>query len=75
MSQRKYIDGEEEQMELLAPITASAAKELGYLMRMPPKAVADCLAWVAREAFRLGYQHAHSRSTEPVPGLVDPPDE
>jgi len=71
---RKYIDGEEEQLELLEPLLAAALMQLARTPRQSPQ-TRDALAWIAREAFRLGYQHAHERSTEPVPGLVDPPDE
>lgn len=75
MPPHRHIDGAEEQLELLEPILTAAARELGYLMHLPPTAVADCLAWVARESFKLGYQHAHSRSTDPAPGAVAPESE
>lgn len=73
MSRRKHIDGEEEQLDLLEPIVRSAMVQIAKSPSLDT--LHECLMWVAREAFRLGYQHAHSRSTEPVPGLVDPPDE
>lgn len=65
---RKYIDGEEEQLELLEPLLRAAQMQMAHVMRRPATPdVRECLLWVAREAFRLGYQHAHERNTEPAP--------
>jgi hypothetical protein len=64
----QHVDGEEEQFDLLLPLLREASKQIAADMRTPlrPKST-ECLRWLAREAFRLGYQHAHSRNTKPAP--------
>jgi hypothetical protein len=60
----QYVDGEEEQLELTEPLVANARIELARLVRTPiPDHVTQLLRWLARESFRLGYQHAHERNT------------
>lgn len=59
-----YVDGEEEQLELTDPLVDNARRELAKIMKRPiPDPLTQLLQWLARESFRLGYQHAHDRST------------
>lgn len=59
-----HIDGEEEQLELAEPLIQQAIGEFAKLSRRPvPDRVAELLRWIARQCFRLGYQHAHERNT------------
>jgi len=68
MSAQRHIDGEEEQVELLSPLLREASRQLAKQARSPLTAEAvECLRWLAREAFRLGYQHAHERNTVNAP--------
>lgn len=60
----QYVDGEEEQLELAKPLVRHAVHELARASKTPvPDHVRELLMWLAREAFRLGYQHAHDRNT------------
>lgn len=60
----QYVDGEEEQLELAEPLVRHAVRELARASKTPvPDHVRELFAWLAREAFRLGYQHAHERNT------------
>lgn len=60
----QYVDGEEEQLHLVQPLIMQAKRELATLFRRPvPDRAEELLNWVAREAFRLGHQHAHDRNT------------
>jgi len=60
----QYVDGEEEQLALAEPLVNDAVRQLARFSRTPvPDHVRELLRWLAREAFRLGYQHAHDRST------------
>lgn len=64
----RYVDGEQEQLELLTPVLREASRKLAADMRQPLRPLStECLRWLAREAFRLGFQHAHSRETVKVP--------
>lgn len=64
----KHVDGEEEQLQMLEPVLREASKQLAKTMRQPlTVASIECLRWLAREAFRLGHQHAHERSTVQAP--------
>ena len=57
----QYVDGEEEQ---LAPVVARSVSTLAKITKTPvPDHVRELLQWLAREAFRRGYSHAHDRST------------
>lgn len=70
----KHVEGEEEQLQLLLPLEREASRQLARIMRQPlTTGGTECLAWLAREAFRLGYQHAHSRNTKPVEDSEDGP--
>jgi hypothetical protein len=63
----EYVDGEQEQLELLTPLLREASRQIARTMRTPLNLEAtECLRWLAREAFRLGYQHAHERNTVQV---------
>jgi len=64
---RRHVDGEEEQLSLLDPMLREANRQLARRMRTPLTEDAnECLRWLAREAFRLGFQHAHERNTKPA---------
>jgi DNA polymerase III epsilon subunit-like protein len=72
----EHVDGEEEQLEALAPRIRNVSATFALLARRPiPDAVLSSLEWLAREAFRLGYQHAHSRHTIKHDLFNDSPDE
>ena len=61
------IDGEDEQLALLSPFLREANRQLAMQTRSPLTAEGvECLRWLAREAFRLGFQHAHDRNTVKV---------
>ncbi len=65
---RSNIDGEDEQLAAMEPLLRAAAKELARSYRSPTMPDArECLHWLTREAFRRGYQHAHSRNTVKAP--------
>jgi hypothetical protein len=60
----KYVDGEEEQLELTAQIVREAQAEIVKLTRRPiPEHVRQLLMRLSRESFRLGFKHAHDRNT------------
>lgn len=60
----QYVEGEEEQLEYVEPFVQTAIHELARLYRQPvPDRAAQLLRWIAREAFRLGHQHAHDKNT------------
>lgn len=60
----QYVEGEEERLALADPMVERAFVELARMTRAPvPEQARDLLRWIAREAFRLGYSHAHERST------------
>jgi hypothetical protein len=60
----KYVDGEQEQLELIEPLVRTAKTELAMTIRRPlPESVDELLNWIAREAFRLGHEYAHSKKT------------
>lgn len=60
----QYVDGEEEQLELAKPLVRHAVHELARASKTPvPPHTRELLMWLAREAFRLGYSHAHARNT------------
>lgn len=62
------MDGEDEQLDLLEPVLREASRQLARRLRTPLNHDAtECLRWLSREAFRLGFQHAHERSTLKVP--------
>jgi hypothetical protein len=64
----RHVDGEDEQLAALAPQLRTAARELAKSYRSPTMPEArQCLHWLVREAFRAGYQHAHSRNTVKAP--------
>lgn len=57
----EHIDGEEEKYE---PLFNQAKTYFAKLTRAPiAGATIKMLEWLARESFRAGYQHAHSRTT------------
>jgi hypothetical protein len=62
-----HIDGEEEQLQAIADMIADALFGLGELtdQRQIAYHFESSLHWIAREAFRRGYQHAHKRTTVP----------
>jgi hypothetical protein len=60
----EHVDGEEEQLEALQPLVRQAIGEFAMLARRPvPVRITSLLEWLAREAFRRGHAHAHSRHT------------
>ena len=60
----QYVEGEEEQLLLTEPLVHQAVAEFAKLAKRPvPDRIAELLHWLARESFRLGYQHAHDRNT------------
>jgi hypothetical protein len=63
----KHVEGEEEQLNLLVPVLREASRQLARAVRTPLNLEAtEGLRWLAREAFRLGYNHAHERNTKPA---------
>lgn len=57
----QHVDGEE---ALYEPLLTQAKVHLSKLTRLPvPDTTRRLLEWLARESFRAGFQHAHSRTT------------
>lgn len=64
MAPTQYVDGEEEQLDTIEPFIAEGQRRLAQLYRRPvPAEATELLRWIAREAFRVGHQHAHDRHT------------
>ena len=75
MSPTQYVEGEEEQLLLTDQLVREAQTEFARLAKRPvPERVTQLLHRLARESFRLGYQHAHDRHTvraDPWEGYAD----
>lgn len=61
-----YVDGEEEQTSEIQIAAKRQAMKLNRGHPLPEWLIA-LLEWVAREAFRAGFTHAHSKNTVPSP--------
>lgn len=61
MPPSQYVEGEEEQ---LAMLLSMAVRTMAKQSRTPvPQDTRELLQWLARESFRRGYNHAHTRTT------------
>ena len=60
----EHVDGEEEQLQRLQPhLRGTVSTWVLHARRPIPEPVVKALEWLVREAFRMGYRHAHDRHT------------